>query len=155
MSHTDLGQLDLAALRASAGSMKFAEAQARLVGPCGYPPVGADPLARDLVWSLTGAGLTLHHCAAHDPLYRLGGVCPRPVPTGGGAGEGGISVPLTTHDFLLRDQLRYRTYRDTRQAVNATLGSVLTAFGYQAAPSGSCRAWLVTGRRTGGTEAGR
>ena len=40
MSHTDLGQLDLAALRASAGSAESEEAQARLVDPCGYPPVG-------------------------------------------------------------------------------------------------------------------
>ena len=155
MSHTDLGQLDLSALRASAGNAEFAEAQARLVSPCGYPPVGVGPLARDLARSLTEAGSTLHHCAADDPLYRLGGVCLLPVPAGGGAGEGGISMPWTAHDLLLRDQLRYRTYRDTHQAVNAAVGSVLTAFGYQAAPSSIGGAWLVTGRRTGGTEAGR
>ena len=147
MSHTDLGQLDLAALRAAAGDAEFAEAEAGLAS--------TGPLARDLARSLTEAGSTLHHCAADDPLYRLGGVCLLPVPAGGGAGEGGISMPWTAHDLLLRDQLRYRTYRDTHQAVNAAVGSVLTAFGYQAAPSGSGGAWLVTGRRTGGTEAGR
>jgi hypothetical protein len=64
-------------------------------------------------------------------------------------------VSWTTHDLLLRDQLRYRTYRDTHQAMNAALGSVLAAFGYQAAPSGSGEAWLVTGRHTPGTEAGQ
>ena len=36
MSHTDLGQPDLAALRDAAGDAKFAEAEARLVSS-GYP----------------------------------------------------------------------------------------------------------------------
>ena len=76
MSHTDLGQPDLAALRAAAGDAECAEAEARLVSACGYPLVGAGPLARDLARSLTEAGLSLHHCAAYDPLYRLGGVFP-------------------------------------------------------------------------------
>ena len=61
----------------------------------------------------------------------------------------------TTHDLLLRDQRRYRTYRDTRQAMNAVLGRVLTSFGYQVAPFGSGGAWLVTGRRARGTGAGQ
>jgi hypothetical protein len=76
MSHTDLGQLDHAALRAAAGDAEFSKAEASLVSPCGYPLAGAGPLARDLARSLTEAGLTLHHCAAFDPLYRLGGVFP-------------------------------------------------------------------------------
>ena len=61
----------------------------------------------------------------------------------------------TTHDLLLRDQRRYRTYQDAHQAMNAALGRVLTAFGYQLAPFGSGGAWLVTGRRSRGTEAGQ
>jgi hypothetical protein len=116
MSHTDLGQPDLAALR-FAGDAEFAKAD--------------------------------------DPLYRLGGVSLLPVPAEAGTGRGGISVSWTTHDLPLRDQRRYRTYRDTHQAINAALGRVLTAFGYQVAPFGSGGAWLVTGRRTGGTGAGQ
>ena len=150
MSHTDLGQPDLAALRAAAGDAEFAEAEARLVSACGYPLAGAGPLARDLARSLTEAGFTLHHCATHDPLYRLGGVCLLPVPAEAGTGQGGISVSWTTHDLLLRDQRRYRTYQDAHQAMNAALGRVLTAFGYQVAPFGSGGAWLVTGRRSRG-----
>ena len=99
--------------------------------------------------------MTLHHCATHDPLYRLGGVCLLPVPAEAGTGQGGISVSWTTHDLLLRDQRRYRTYQDTHQAMNAALGRVLTAFGYQVAPFGSGGAWLVTGRRSRGTGAGQ
>ena len=60
----------------------------------------------------------------------------------------------TAHDLLLRDQRRYRIYQDAHQAMNAALGRVLAAFGYQLAPSGS-GAWLVTGRRSRGTEAGQ
>ena len=155
MSHTDLGQPDLAALRAAAGDAEFAEAEARLVSSCGYPLADVGPLARDLARSLTEAGLSLHHCATHDPLYRLGGVCLLPVPAEAGTGQGGISVSWTTHDLLLRDQRRYRTYQDAHQAMNAALGRVLTAFGYQLAPFGSGGAWLVTGRPSRGTGAGQ
>ena len=49
----------------------------------------------------------------------------------------------------------FRIARDTHQAMNVALGSVLTAFGYQMAPLGSSGAWLVTGRRMRGTGAGR
>jgi hypothetical protein len=156
MSHTDLGQPDLAALRAAAGDAEFAEAEARLCNSYGYRLSGADPLAplaRDIARSLTEAGFSLHHCAAHDPLYRLGG-CLLPVPTGAGTCQGGISVSWTTHDLLLRDQHRHRTYRDTHQAMNGALGRVLTAFGYQLAPFGSGGAWLATGR-TRGSAAGQ
>ena len=55
----------------------------------------------------------------------------------------------TTHDLLLRDQHRHRTYLDTHQAMNGALGRVLTAFGYQLAPFGSGGAWLATGRTRG------
>jgi hypothetical protein len=156
MSHTDLGQPDLAALRAAAEDAESAAAEeARLVSACGYPLADTGPLARDLARSLTEAGLSLHHCAAHDPLYRLGGVCLLPVPTEAGTGQSGISVSWTTHDLLLRDQRRYPTYQDAHQAMNAALGRVLTVFGYQVAPFGSGGAWLVTGRRSRGTEAGQ
>ena len=156
MSHTDLGQPDLAALRAAAGDAESEEAEARLVSSRGYPLASAGPLVRDLARSLTEAGLSLHHCATHDPLYRLGeDLCLLPVPAGTGTGQGGISVSWTTHDLLLRDQRRYRTYRDTHQAMNAALGRVLTAFGYQLAPFGSGGAWLVTGRPSRGTGAGQ
>jgi hypothetical protein len=131
MSHTDFGQPDLAALRAATGDAEFAEAEARLVSACGYPLADTGPLARDLARPLTEAGFTLHHCATHDPLYRLGGVC------------------------LMRDQRRHRAYRDTRQAMNAALGRFLSAFGYQVVPFGGGGAWLVTGHRRRGTGAGR
>jgi len=147
MSHTDLGQLDLAALPAAAGDAEFAEAEAGLAS--------AGPLARDLARSLIEAGLTLHHCATYDPLYRLGGICLLPVSAEAGTGQGRISVSWTTHDLLLRDRRRFRTYQDAHQAMNAALGSVLTAFGCQVAPFGSGGAWLVTGRRSRGTEAGQ
>ena len=61
----------------------------------------------------------------------------------------------TTHDLLLRDQRRHRAYRDTHQAMNAALGRVLAAFGYQVAPFGSGGAWLATGHRSLGTGAGQ
>jgi hypothetical protein len=157
MSHTDLGQPDLAALRAAAGNAEFAEAEARLLDGYGYR-LGADPLAPlapDIARSLTEAGLTLHHCATHDPLYRLRGVCLLAIPSEAGTGQDGISVSWTIHDLLLRDQRSYRTHQDARQAMNAALGRVLTAFGYQVAPFGSGGAWLVTSRRTRGTEAGQ
>ena len=157
MSHTDLGQPDLAALRAVAGNAVSAEAEARLLDSYGYQLGGIDPLAplaRDIARSLTEAGLTLHHCATHDPLHRLGGVCLLAVPPEARTGQGGISVSWTTHD-LLHDPNRYRIYQDTRQAMNVALGSLLTAFGYQRAPFGSGGAWLVTGRRGPGTGAGQ
>jgi hypothetical protein len=158
MSHTDLGQPDPAALRAAAGDAEFAEAESGPVSSCGYPLAGTDPLAplvRDLARSLTEARFILHHCATHDPLYRLGGVCLLRVSAEAGAGQGGISVPWTTYDLLMRDQRRHGVYRDTRQAVNAALGCVRTAFGYQAARFGCGGARLVTGRRRRGTGAGR
>jgi len=157
MSHTDLGRLDLAALRAAAGDAEFAEAEARLLDSYGYRLGGADPLAplaRDIARSLIEAGLTLHHCSTHDPLCRLGGVCLLAIPEAE-TDQCGISVSWTTHDLLLRDQCRYRVYRDTHQAMNVALGSVLAAFGYQVVLFGSGGAWMVTGRRTRGTEAGQ
>lgn len=77
MSHTALGRLDLAALRAAAGNAEFAEAKVGLGSARGYPLAGADPrapLARDLARSLTEAAFTPHHCATYNPLYLLGRV---------------------------------------------------------------------------------
>ncbi len=95
----------------------------------------------------------MHHCAQHDPLYRLGGVCLLAVPAGSGTGSSGIAVSWTAHNLLLLDWDRYGTYACTQQAMNTALGGVLRAFGYPVTPFGSGGAWLVTGRR--GTEAGR
>jgi hypothetical protein len=158
MSHTDLGQPDLAALRAAAGKAEFAEAEARLLGSYGYRLGGTGPLARlarDVARSLTKAGLTLHYCVSHDLLYRLGGVCLLAAAPEAGIGQGGISMSWTTHDLLLRDPCRYRIYQYTHQAMNVALDGDLTAFGFQVAPFGSSGAWLVTGRRTRGMGAGQ
>jgi hypothetical protein len=102
---------------------------------------------------MTEASLTVHHCAQHEPLYRLGGVCLLAVPAESGTGHGGIAVSWTVHNLLLPDWDRYGTYTGTQQAMNAALGWVLRAFGYPVTPFGSGGAWLVTGRRE--TEAGR
>lgn len=59
-------------------------------------------------------------------------------------------MPANTHDLLMRDRRMHRVYRDTGQAMNATLGRVLTAFGYQVTRFGCGRAWPVTGRRRRG-----
>ena len=153
MSHTDLGQLDLAALRAAAGGTEFTQVEFGLTATYGFPLRGADPLAplaRGVARSLTEAGLTMHHCARRDPMYWLGAVCLLAEP---GTGRAGIAMSWTTHD-LLRDQDRYGTCRDTHQAMNAALGRVLWAFGYRVTKLGSGRAWLVTSHRRG-TEAGR
>src|SRR5271156_6579623 len=63
LSHADLGQPDLAALRPAAGDAEFAETEARLLDSYRYRLGGADPLAplaRDIAGSLIEAGLTLH-----------------------------------------------------------------------------------------------
>lgn len=158
MSHTDPDQPDLTALRAVADGAEFTQAEAALTGAYGYRLDGTDPLvslARDLARSLTEAGLTVHHCARHDPLYRLGGVCLLPVPADQGTGPSGIVVSWTTHNLLLLDWDRYGTYAGTQEAMNVALGGVLVAFGYSVIPFGSGGAWLVTGRRAQGTGARR
>jgi hypothetical protein len=158
MSHTDPGQRDLAALRAAAEGAEFTQAEAALTDTYGRPLAGADPLAplaRDLARSLTEAGLAVHHCARHDPLYRLGGVCLLPVPAGQGTGPSGIAVSWTTHNLPLLGWDRYGSYAGTQQAMSTALGGVLRAFGYPLIPFGSGSAWLVSGSRRRETEAGR
>ena len=147
MTDTDLRQPDPGPLRAAAEAAELAQAASGLVSD----PLA--PLARDIARSTTEASLTVHHCAQHEPPYRLGGVCLLAVPAESGTGHGGIAVTWTVHNLLLPDRDRHGTYTGMQQAMNAALGGVLRAFGYMVAPFGSGGTWLVTGRR--GTEAGR
>jgi hypothetical protein len=152
MTDTDLRQPDPGPLRAAAEAAELAHAASGLASTGGCRLADSDPLAplaRDIARSTTGAGLTVHHCAQHEPLYRLGGVCLLAVPAEGMTGHGGIAVSWTVHNLLLPDRDRYGTYTGTQQAMNAALGWVL----YPVTPFGSGGAWLVTGRRE--TEAGR
>jgi hypothetical protein len=158
MSDTDLHQPDLGQLRAAAEGAELAQAVSGLVSTDGYSLADSDllaPLARDIACSLVEAGLTVHHCARHDPLYRLGGVCLLPIPAESGTGRSGIAVSWTTHNLLLFDWDRYSTYRGTHQIMNAALGGILHAFGHPVAPFGSGGAWLVTGHRSQEAEARR
>jgi hypothetical protein len=156
MTETDFLQPDPGPLRAAAEAAELARAVSGLVSIDGCRLADGDPLAplaRDIARSMTEAGLTVHHCAQHDPLYRLGGVCLLPVPAESGTGSSAIAVSWTAHNLLLLDWDRYGTYSGTQQAMNTALGGVLRAFGYPVTPFGSGGAWLVTGRR--GTETGR
>jgi hypothetical protein len=72
------------------------------------------------------------------------------------AAAGSVSAcgyPLTGAGPLARDLARSLT--EAGYTMNAALGCVLAAFGYQVARFGGGGAWLVTGRRTRGTGAGR
>jgi hypothetical protein len=152
----DFHQRNLGPLRTAAEAAELGQAVSGLAGIVGCRLAGSDPLvplACGIARSMTGAGLTVHHCARHDPLYRLGGVCVLALPADPGTGHGGIAMSWTAHNLLLLDWDRYGMYTGTQQAMNTALGGVLRAFGYQVTPFGSGGAWLVTGRR--GTEAGR
>jgi len=156
MTDTDLHQPDPGPLRAAAEAAELAQAVTRLVSIDGCRMADSDPLAplaRDTARSRTEVGLTVHHCARHDPLYWLGGVCLLAVPAESGTCSSGIAVSWTAHNLLRLDWDRYGTYVDTQQAMNTALAGVLRAFGYPIAPFGSGGAWLVTGRRE--TETGR
>jgi len=156
MTDTDLRQPDTGPLRAAAEAAELAHAVPGLAGIGGCRLEDSDPLAplaRDIARSTTGAGLTVHHCARHEPPYRLGGMCLLAIPAESGTGHGGIAVSRTVHNLLLPDRDRPGTCTGTQQAMNAALGGVLRAFGYPVTPFGSAGAWLVTGRRE--TEAGR
>ena len=156
MTDTDLRQPDPGPLRAPAEAAELAQAVSGLAGIDGCRLADSGPLAplaRDIARSMTEAGLTVHHCARHNPLYRLGGVCVFAVPADSGTGHGGIAVSWTVHNLLLPDWDSHGTYTGTQQSMNAALGGVLRAFGYPVTPFGSGGAWLVTGRRE--TEAGR
>jgi hypothetical protein len=156
MTDTDINQPDHGPLHAAAEAAELARATSWLVSIDGCRLADSNPLAplaRDIARSMTEAGLTVHHCAQHDPLYRLGGVCLLAVPAESGTSHGGIAVSWTAHNLLRLDWDRYGTYTSTQQAMNTALGRVLRAFGYLVTPFGSGGAWLVTGRRE--TEAGR
>ena len=156
MTDTDLHQPGLGPLRAAAEAAELTHAVSRMASIDGCRMADSDPLAalaRDIARSMTEAGLTVHHCAQHDPLYRLSGVCVLAVPAGSGTGHGGIAVSWAAHNLLRLDLDRYGTYTGTQQAMNTALGGMLRAFGYLVTPFGSGGAWLATGRR--GTEAGR
>ena len=156
MTDTDLHQPDPGPLRAAAEAAELAQAVTGLVRIDGCRLADSDPLAplaRDIARSMTEAGLTVHHCAQHDPLYRLGGVCLLAVPAESGTWHAGSPCPGPCITCCCWTGTRYGTYTSTQQAMNTALGGVLRAFGYPVTPFGSGGAWLVTGRR--GTEAGR
>ena len=156
MTDSDLLQPGPGPLRAAAEAAELAQAVTGLASIDGRRLADSDPLAplaRDIARSVTEAGLTVHHCAQYDPLYRVGGVCLLAVPVESGTGHGGIAVSWTAHNLLLLDWDRYGTYTGSQQAMNTALGGMLRAFGYPVTPFGSGGAWFVTGRR--GTEAGR
>jgi hypothetical protein len=152
------GPPDLGPLRALAEREEFADAAGRLADAYGRPLRDDDPLrplAADMARALTEAGFTLHHCAPHHPLYRLGGVCLLPVAAGHDPdGRGGVVVSWTTHDLLSLDWGRWVAYRGTQDVMNNALSKVLDALGFQVCPFGVGGAWIVTGRKPGCGEPG-
>ena len=158
MTDTDFPRPGLGPLRAAAEAAEIAQAASRLVSIGGCRLSDNDPLAplaRRITRSVTEAGLPLHHCPRHHPLYRLGGVCVLAVPPGLADGRAGIAASRTAHNLLLLGWDRYGTCTGTQQAMNAALGGVLRAFGYLVTPFGSGGAWLVTGHRGQYPGAGR
>ena len=76
---------DLGPLRALAERAELADAVSGLTDGYGCRLADSDPfapLARRIACDLVEAGFTLHHCAQHHPLCRLGGVCLLPVASG-------------------------------------------------------------------------
>jgi len=138
---------------------ELADAVARLADGYGRPLAAGDPvapLARDVACALVEAGFTLHHCARHHPLYRLGGVCLLPVARGHDPnGKGGVVVSWTTHDLLSLDWDRWTEYHGAHEVMNGALAQVLDALGYRIQPFGCGGAWIVTGRRVHREETGR
>lgn len=144
---------DLGPLRALAEREELADAASRLADAYGRPLRDDDPLrhlATDLARALTEAGFTLHHCAQHNPLYRLGGVCLLPVAASHDPdGRGGVVVSWTTHDLLSLDWDRWLAYHGTQDVMNGALSEVLSGLGFQVSPFGVGGAWIVTGRKPG------
>lgn len=149
---------DLGGLRALAEA-ELADAAARLTDSYGRPLPADDALyhlARDIARALTEAGFTLHHCAQHHPLYRLGGVCLLPVARGHDPdGRGGVVVSWTTHNLLSLDWGRWLAYHGTVDAMNGALSEVLDGLGFQVSPFGMGGAWIVTGRKPDRQETSR
>ena len=99
MTDTDLHQPDPGPLRAAAEAAELAQAVTGLVSIDGCRLADSDPLAPlagDIARSLTEAGLTVHHCAQHDPLYRLGGVCVLAGPAESETGSPRAACPSRT-----------------------------------------------------------
>src|SRR5205823_8325208 len=147
---------DLGQLRALAEREELADAAGRLADAYGRPLRDDDPLkplATDAARALTEAGFTLHHCAPHHPLYRLGGVCLLPVAPGHDPdGRGGVVVSWTTHNLLSLDWGRWVEYQGTQAVMNGALSEVLHGLGFQVSPFGVGGAWIVTGRKPGGKQ---
>src|ERR1017187_6122441 len=141
---------DLGPLRALAERAELADAVAGLADGNGCRLADSDPLAplaRQIARDLVEAGFTLHHCAQHYPLYRLGGVCLLPVASGHDPGRRGGGVgSWTTHDLLSLDWNRWTEYHGAHEVMNGALAQVLDALGYQVWPFGLGGAWIVTGR---------
>jgi hypothetical protein len=148
------GPPDLGPLRALAECEELADAVGRLADAYGRPLPDGDPLkplASDVARALTEAGFTLHHCAQHHSLSRLGGVCLLPVAPGHDPdGTGGIVVSWTTHKLLSLDWGRSLEHDGAQGLMNGALAEVLDALGFQLSPFGQGGAWVVTGRKPGG-----
>jgi hypothetical protein len=148
MSDTDFTKPGLGRLRAAAEVAELTHAESGLASAYRCRLAGSDPLAplaHAIARSMTKAGLPMHHCMPHDPLYRLDGTCLLPVPAKPADGRAGTAVSWTTHNLLRLDGDRYGTYAGIQQAMNAAIGGIMRAFGYVAEPFGSGGAWLVTG----------
>jgi hypothetical protein len=149
---------DLGPLRVVAEAAEFAEAIGRLGNGFGGRLATGDPLyplVCVVARALVEAGFTLHQCAQHHPLYRLGGVCLLPVaPVHDPDGCGGVVVSWTTHDLLSKDWARWREYGEAHRVMNGALGGVLGGLGFQVRPFGTGGAWIVSGSRDVGVEAG-
>jgi hypothetical protein len=149
MSDADFRQPDPGLMRAAA---EVAELPHAVFGPAtayGYRLVGSDPLAslarRVMARSMTGAGLSVDHCAPHDPPYQLREICLLLVPARPDAGGCVIAVPWIGHNLL--DWYEYRTHTGTKQAMNTVIGGILRALGYAVQLYGYRREQLVTGHR--------
>jgi hypothetical protein len=154
----DDGPPDLGPLRALAEHEELADATGRLADACGRPLHADDPLrplAADVARALTEAGFTMHHCAQHHPLYRLGGVCLLPVaPSHDPGGRRGVVVSWTTNNLLSLDWGRWVDYHCTHAVMNGALSEVLHGLGFQVSSFGVGGAWIVTGRKPVGREPG-
>ena len=154
----DDGRPDLGPLRALAEHEELADATGRLADAYGRPLRDDDPLkplATDVARALTEAGFTLHHCAKHHPLYRLGGVCLLPVAPGHDPDDrGGVVVSWTTHNLLSLDWSRWVAYHGTQDVMNGALSEVLNGLGFHLSPFGVDGAWIVTGCKPGRQEPG-
>src|SRR2546421_656893 len=115
----------LGPLRALAETQELADATAGLRDSYGHHLSASDPLyplARDVAHALTEAGFTLHHCAQHDPLYRLGGLCLLPVSPGHDPGAvGGVVVSWATHNLLSLDWDRWDQQHGIQEVMNGAL----------------------------------